>query len=37
MAGGLTYHRGGDDMSWTKPEFKEVVVTLEVTAYVARR
>jgi coenzyme PQQ precursor peptide PqqA len=25
------------DMSWTKPEFKEVAVTLEVTAYSARR
>jgi len=24
-------------MSWTKPEFKEVAVTLEVTAYAARR
>jgi coenzyme PQQ precursor peptide PqqA len=28
--------RGGC-MSWTKPEFKEVAVTLEVTAYAARR
>jgi len=24
-------------MTWTKPEFKEVAVTLEVTAYAARR
>jgi coenzyme PQQ precursor peptide PqqA len=24
-------------MSWIKPEFKEVAVTLEVTAYAARR
>jgi coenzyme PQQ precursor peptide PqqA len=24
-------------MVWTKPEFKEVAVTLEVTAYTARR
>jgi len=24
-------------MIWTKPEFKEVAVTLEVTAYTARR
>jgi len=24
-------------MIWTKPEFKEVAVTLEVTAYAARR
>jgi len=24
-------------MNWTKPEFKEVAVTLEVTAYAARR
>lgn len=28
---------GGDDMRWSKPECKEVAVTLEVTAYVARR
>jgi coenzyme PQQ precursor peptide PqqA len=24
-------------MTWTKPEFKDVAVTLEVTAYAARR
>jgi coenzyme PQQ precursor peptide PqqA len=24
-------------MTWTKPEFAEVAVTLEVTAYAARR
>jgi coenzyme PQQ precursor peptide PqqA len=29
--------RGGEQMIWTKPEFKEVAVTLEVTAYAARR
>ena len=29
--------RGGKQMIWTKPEFKEVAVTLEVTAYAARR
>jgi coenzyme PQQ precursor peptide PqqA len=28
---------GGDHMSWKKPEFKEVAVTLEVTAYAARK
>ena len=27
----------GGGMQWTKPEFKEVAVTLEVTAYVAQR
>jgi coenzyme PQQ precursor peptide PqqA len=25
------------DMGWTKPEFKEVAATLEVTAYVKQR
>ncbi|MGH7633341.1 MAG: pyrroloquinoline quinone precursor peptide PqqA [Gemmatimonadaceae bacterium] len=28
---------GGCPMSWTKPEFEVVEVTMEVTAYVARR
>jgi len=28
---------GGCLMSWTKPEFEVVEVTMEVTAYVARR
>jgi coenzyme PQQ precursor peptide PqqA len=28
---------GGEQMTWTKPEFKEIAVTLEVTAYAARR
>jgi len=27
----------GDDMTWTKPEIEVVEVTMEVTAYVARR
>jgi coenzyme PQQ precursor peptide PqqA len=30
-------NRGVDVMSWTKPEFEVVEVTMEVTAYVARR
>jgi coenzyme PQQ precursor peptide PqqA len=28
---------GGETMTWTKPEFEIVEVTMEVTAYVARR
>jgi coenzyme PQQ precursor peptide PqqA len=28
---------GGDRMIWIKPEFKEVAVTLEVTAYAGRK
>jgi coenzyme PQQ precursor peptide PqqA len=28
---------GGDRMNWIKPEFKEVAVTLEVTAYAGRK
>jgi coenzyme PQQ precursor peptide PqqA len=28
---------GGEDMTWTKPEIEVVEVTMEVTAYVARR
>jgi len=27
----------GETMTWTKPEFEVVEVTMEVTAYVARR
>jgi coenzyme PQQ precursor peptide PqqA len=30
-------HGQEERMIWTKPEFKEVAVTLEVTAYMARR
>jgi len=29
--------RGGDYMAWKKPEFKEVKVTLEVSAYSASK
>jgi coenzyme PQQ precursor peptide PqqA len=28
---------GGEQMTWTKPEIEVVEVTMEVTAYVARR
>jgi coenzyme PQQ precursor peptide PqqA len=31
------HHLRGDVMTWTKPEFTEVAVTLEVTAYAGRR
>ena len=33
------YEHGQEEsrMVWTKPEFKEVAVTLEVTAYTARK
>jgi coenzyme PQQ precursor peptide PqqA len=36
-AAGLTREQGGDRMIWIKPEFKEVAVTLEVTAYAGRK
>jgi coenzyme PQQ precursor peptide PqqA len=32
-----TYRLQESNMSWTKPEFEVVEVTMEVTAYVARR
>ena len=32
-----TYRQQEWKMSWTKPEFEVVEVTMEVTAYVARR
>jgi len=32
-----TYSQQENNMSWTKPEFEVVEVTMEVTAYVARR
>ena len=32
-----TYRQRESNMSWTKPEFEVVEVTMEVTAYVARR
>ena len=37
--GGVRYEYGQEEsrMVWTKPEFKEVAVTLEVTAYTARK
>jgi coenzyme PQQ precursor peptide PqqA len=41
VAGGgtslATTNRGEETMTWTKPEFEVVEVTMEVTAYVARR
>ena len=30
-------HQEGGCMTWTKPEFKEIAVTFEVTAYAGRR
>jgi coenzyme PQQ precursor peptide PqqA len=32
-----TVNLGEETMTWTKPEFEVVEVTMEVTAYVARR
>jgi len=31
------HHTGRAVMTWTKPDFEVVEVTMEVTAYVARR
>jgi coenzyme PQQ precursor peptide PqqA len=37
LAGLAATNLGGHAMTWTKPEIEVVDVTLEITAYVARR
>jgi coenzyme PQQ precursor peptide PqqA len=37
LVGVITINAGEHPMRWTKPEFEVVDVTMEVTAYVARK